>query len=125
MKNRLLLLCLLAALSACHSPDSVLKSARQKLAEFQSAPSPEAQAALEKSLVMVQEEVAKQEAQGHSVAASTLRRELASLQTDYQAIRAAQIITNARRAIENFGQAAKDAVQTFSEALDPTPTPIP
>ncbi len=102
-------------LTACDSPERTLDTARRQLTEFKANPNDTTQAAFEASLSKLDRQLTDLEAQGKPV--SDLRRQVVALQSDFQAARMARALLDARRAIEGFGSALKEAGKSFTDTL--------
>ena len=120
MKRRFsIFLCALAALllAGCDSAQRTADTARKQLAEFQAAPDSAKQAAVERSLAKLDQQIASLQDKGDSANAAILRRQAASLKGDFQAARLAKTLNDAKNAIQGFGEAIKDAGKSFNNTL--------
>jgi predicted small secreted protein len=106
-----------AVLAGCESPESTVSTARRQLADFQAKPDNERQAAVERTLSKLDGQVAELEKKGDAVRADLFRRQALSLKSDFQAAKMARALTEAKNAIQGFGEAIKDAGKSFSETL--------
>lgn len=112
-----LLLLLSLLLTACQSPESTIATIRKQITEFKSAPDDFKQLAIEKSFAKLDEQIAELERKGDATQADLFRRQATALQSDFQAARMARALTDAKNAIEGFGNAIKDAGKSFTETL--------
>jgi predicted small secreted protein len=106
-----------ALLTGCESPESTVSTARRQVADFQAKPDSERQAAVERTLSKLDGQVAELEKKGDAVRADLFRRQALSLKSDFQAAKMARALTEAKNAIQGFGEAIKDAGKSFSETL--------
>lgn len=106
-----------AVLAGCDSPENTVSTARRQLADFQAKPDNEHQAAVEKTLSKLDGQVAELEKKGDAVKADLFRRQAISLKSDFQAAKMARALTEAKNAIQGFGEALKDAGKSFTETL--------
>lgn len=104
-------------LVGCDSPQGTVATARKQLTEYQTAPDNGKQEALEKTLTMLDEQIAGLEKKGDLVQADLFRRQAATLRTDFQAARMARALHDAKNAIQGFGDAIKEAGKSFTETL--------
>ena len=112
-----LLLLLSLLLAACQSPESTIATIRKQISEFKSAPDDVKQTAIEKSFVKLEEQIAELERKGDATQSDLFRRQATALQSDFQAARMARALSDAKNAIEGFGNAIKDAGKSFTETL--------
>lgn len=112
-----LLLLLSLLLAACQSPESTIATIRKQISEFKFTPDDVKQTAIEKSFVKLDEQIAELVSKGDTTQADLFRRQATALQSDFQAARMARALSDAKNAIEGFGNAIKDAGKSFTETL--------
>lgn len=118
MKYRLLFTgILLVLLWGCNSPSRTVENVRRQLAEFQTSPDAEKQAAVEKSLAKLDSQIEELEKKGDRTQADIFRRQAFSLRTDFQAAKMAKALNDAKNAIQGIGDAFKEAGKSFSETF--------
>ena len=112
-------LCALAALflTGCDSAQRTVETTRRQLSEFQAAPDPAKQAAVEQSLAKLDRQVAAFEKTGDTVQADLFGRQAAGLKSDFQAARLAKTLNDAKNALQGFGDAIKEAGKSFNDTL--------
>jgi uncharacterized lipoprotein len=125
MNRCLAALAMVAILAGCDSPSRTADAARKQLAAFQAAPDPQKQAEVETSLAKLDAQIQALETKGDVAQAEILRRQSRNLHNDFQAIRVAHTIQNATKAIQDIGDAFKDASKTFGESFKTPETNAP
>lgn len=105
-------------LSGCDSPKRTVEMARKQLAEYKAAPSDTKQAAIEESLAKLDMQIARLEKKGNTAQADFYRKQAASLRSDFQAMRIARALHDAKNAVQGIGEAFKEAGKIFNETLD-------
>lgn len=117
MKRAFLLLALsVLMLAGCDNPQGNVDKIRQEIADFRDAPSEEKKAKINENLVKLQKQVEEMKAKGDAKAAE-FQRKLNTLETDYQAAQFGQVVDDAKRAIQGFGEALKEGAKTFQDTL--------
>lgn len=105
-----------ALLAGCDSPQRTVDSLRKELTEFKAAPDDTKQARIESDFAKLESQIARLEQRGDPKA-DDLKKQLASLRSDYQSAKIARALLDAKSAIEGFGQAIKDTAKSVEEAF--------
>jgi septal ring factor EnvC (AmiA/AmiB activator) len=125
MNRCLAAVAMVAILAGCDSPSRTVDTARKQLAAFQAAPDSKKQAEVETSLAKLDAQIQALETQGDVAQAEILRHQSRNLHNDFQAIRMAHTIQNATKAIQDIGDAFKEAGKTFGESFKTPETNAP
>lgn len=117
MKRTLASLALGAALLAgCDNPQKTVDSLRRELMEFKAAPDERKQAKIDASFAKLESQITALQERGDE-RTDELKRQMASLRSDYQAAKMAKALQDAKSAIEGFGEALKDTAKSVEDAL--------
>jgi len=111
------LLCLAATLSACDSPRKAAESLGATIAEYSAHPRPETAAKVEKEFALLDAQIEKLRSRGGPVEADIWQQERDSLQLRYNAAKMAGNIQNVRQAVQELGNAFRQAGQQLGDAL--------
>jgi uncharacterized protein YukE len=117
MKLRLVAATVVLALAGCDSPTRTVETARTQLATYQAAPDPVKQAAVEKSLAKLDDQIANLEKIGDRSQADQFRNQAVILRTQFQAAKMAQALNEAKNAIQGIGKAFEEAGKGFTEVF--------
>ena len=105
-----------ALLAGCDSPQRTVDSIRKQLTEFKAAPDDTKQAKIETDFAKLESQIAGLEQRGDP-RTEEMKRQMASLRSDYQAAKIAKALLDAKSAIEGFGQAIKDTAESVEDAF--------
>ncbi|MDX2081167.1 MAG: hypothetical protein SFU53_10310 [Terrimicrobiaceae bacterium] len=121
MTSRLLTVVFAAIfLAGCDSPENTAHRARRDLAAYKANPTEATDAVLQATLSKLDSQVAELERKGDSAQADLFRQQAENIRTDLQAFKMARALQDARRAVEQIGEAFKEAGRAFSDSLRPT-----
>ena len=123
--RKLFLLLAAVVLVSCNNPQNTVDRLRKEIETYKAAPTAEKQAAIDKSFIELDDQIAVLEKNGDTGKAAQFRQAEASLRGDYQVAKMAKTIQDAKNAIENFGEAVKSGAQNIQDAFKATPEPTP
>lgn len=125
--RRVVLLTMVALLAGCDSPKRTLESLRGEIAEYKANPNDAQEETIEASFAKLETQIDELEKKGDLAEASSLRASAENLRSDYRAARMVRAMKEAQSAVQEVGEAFKEAGRSigniFSGKDEPTPEP--
>lgn len=127
--KRLAIALLALVLAGCGGPKKTVESLRGEIAEYKANPSDEQQAKIESHFAELDAEIDALEQKGSTADAAVYRASEENLRSDYRAARMVRTMKKAQHAVQEVGEAFKEAGKSigdiFKKSEDPAATPEP
>jgi predicted small secreted protein len=116
MKRALLALTCALVLAGCDSAQSTADKLRVEIGEFKNTPDDKKQALIEEHFAKLETQLAALQKRGDAKAGA-ISDQLTSLKEQYQTAKLAKALTDAKNAIQGFGQAVKDTAKDIQQTF--------